>query len=101
MCNHCYEHEYGAPSDAGAEVDQLASLIVAQDRAVGRQGVGHIVWEDWNLEDEPIRWCLERAREPSRIDRVHPSEIEALEFALTLSVDGRASALRRAEDQLG
>lgn len=54
--------------------------------------IAHIVWSDYNLEDEHIRWCLDEAdglpnRHPD--DRVHELVKESLEKLLLIPEDRR------------
>ncbi len=95
MCYGCYE-EAGFPAIVNEKTKAAAALIdkVYEFSCVG--GNAHIVVEDWNLEDDNIRWCLDEALKTN----VHgadaaqlAAESACLEALLMLSGDERASAM--------
>ena len=102
MCQGCYE-EYGSPTVVTDSVREAAELVadVYEFSAVG--GNAHIVLDDWNLEDDYIRWCLEKAI-PENAHEAEPGQIEAEQKCLTaflaLSLEDRAAALALSEGRI-
>jgi hypothetical protein len=82
-------------------VVSLATRLAAQliGEVYGFNGVGgnaHIVLDDWNIDDDDIRWCLDVAMK----ENAHEADTDqlaaeraCLEALLALSLDERASAL--------
>jgi hypothetical protein len=99
MCYGCYVDEFGSPTIVNEATKRVAELCrqLYEISAVG--GNCHIVTDDWNLEDENIRFCLdywERAGgwqdevlDPKR----RAIEKELLDLMIPMSEAERASAL--------
>ena len=95
MCYGCYEGA-GKPAIVTEKTKAAAALVakVYEFSCVG--GNAHIVVDDWNLEDDHIRWCLDEALKTN----VHEADAEqlaaeraCLEALLALTDDERASAM--------
>lgn len=73
MCYGCYE-EAGSPAIINDKTKAAAALVaeVYEYSLVG--GNAHIVVDDWNLEDDNIRWCLDTAL----AENVHEADDEQL-----------------------
>lgn len=95
MCSSCYD-SYGRPAIVNDATRTAAELVrkVYEFSPVG--GNCHIVTDDWNLEDENIRWCLDTAlvanHAKAAADQI-AAERACLEALLNLTEAGRASAL--------
>lgn len=111
MCRGCWE-EYGSPMFLSDRVCKAAVLIEKVYEQVGG-GVGgnlHIVVDDWNLEDDSIKWCMKKRhlRGPGLdwpgarpIEMVPtPIEKECGQALLDLNIKERASALALSEGWL-
>lgn len=95
MCESCYR-EYGSPRVVSQRVKDAAELIriVYEYSPVG--GNCHIVFDDWNIEDSHIDWCLNEAipenyHKASAYQRL--AEEAALSLMRGLSMEERASAM--------
>lgn len=95
MCYGCYEGA-GSPAIINDKTKTAAALVakVYEYSLVG--GNAHIVVDDWNLEDDNIRWCLDTAL----AENVHEADDEqlaaervCLEALLALTPPERASAM--------
>lgn len=61
MCITCYK-EYGSPRVINNKVlDAVQLMGVADDLDSLFYGYGHIVFDDWNVDDHHIDWCLDEA----------------------------------------
>ena len=98
MCINCWI-ESGSPAIVNEKVTRAAELIKAlydtEDGGVG--GYGHIVFDDFNIEDHDIEFCLGKAAtaEYSKdvCEETRLASIAALEHFKTLTEDERSSAL--------
>ena len=86
MCYGCYMKE-GAPVLMTDAVKAIAPRIRDADSFGGL----HIVVEDWNLEDEDIQWCVDRA------EGITESERQLGRDMLALSFDERVTAMALAD----
>lgn len=84
-------------------IDNLKHLlsVVYHYNSVG--GTGHIVFDDFNVEDQHIEWCLNYCKEKNK--DYDPVSVKATEAALHLlkkewDVDQREDAVRAAMDKL-
>lgn len=95
MCESCY-YEYGSPAILSDTTKEAAALVnrVYDFSIVG--GNAHIVVDDWNLEDNNIRWCLDTALTENHHEACTEqliAERDCLEALLALSENERASAM--------
>lgn len=94
MCEACYI-EFGSPKIVSEQTRRAAYMVgkVYEHSCVG--GNAHVVFDDWNLEDGSIRYCLDVAIPDSPDDPPEKIEAErtALNTFMALSMDERASAL--------
>lgn len=97
MCKSCYQ-EANSPNinnDKTIEAARLINLLYFHDGcSVG--GYGHIVFDDWNIEDGHIDFCISQAKEGAFdfIDKEATDfNIKTLEYFKTLTEDERYSAL--------
>ena len=95
MCRSCWE-EYGSHAIVDAETIAAAKLVdeVYEFSCVG--GNGHVAFDDWNLDDGSIRWCIDVAL----VSNIHgacadqrAAERAALDALLALPLDRRVSAM--------
>ena len=98
MCISCWE-EYGKPevlNDATAKGVRLANDVYKQPRG-GAGGNLHIVLDDWNIEDDSIRHCMDTTNlgpNYPNIDTTLTSiERECAEHFLTMTMHERATVL--------
>jgi len=94
MCYGCWL-EYGAPQDAGrhgAEAIQAISDVYKQNPSGGNL---HIVIDDWNLENDHIRFCRDKA--PSPNDPLTYAEQRCASVLLEMTESERAAALAKYE----
>lgn len=95
MCYMCYE-DYGKPAIVTEKTKAAAALVakVYEFSCVG--GNAHNVVDDWNLEDDCIRWCLDEALK-TNVHEADAKQLAAeracLEALLALTEDERASAM--------
>ncbi len=106
MCQVCWA-ELGAPADWNAAVAtgvRLAREVYKQPRG-SAGGNLHIVLDDWNLENDNIRYCMDTNEIvlPGRtIDTtLTPVERECAEHFLTMSMDERGSVLAVLDNYVG
>jgi hypothetical protein len=99
MCVNCWI-ERGSPQINNDKVKSLVEVIgrVYDISCVG--GLLHIVLDEWNLEDENVKWCLEDAI-PENFHQ-HSEEEIAIEIECALALlsateEERGSALARFE----
>lgn len=95
MCYVCYE-ERGSPKIVNDTTRRAADAIssVYDFNSVG--GNAHIVFDDWNIDDESIDYCLGnglRENIHEHTDAHLAIERRALTTFRALSLDERASAL--------
>jgi len=88
MCHSCLPDGF-TPRKSKA-ITRAAMLICAVYKEHTAGGEGHIVFDDWNIENHSINFCL---AQPD-IDEVTKN---ALELFKTLSLAGRFSALLESE----
>lgn len=98
MCEKCWV-ENGCYSLINVKVKKAAELIseLYQTENGGAGGYGHIVFDDWNVND--VDWCLDFCKE--RIDRIGSdydeetmqASIKALKYFKKLTIEERYSAL--------
>lgn len=97
MCINCYE-AYDSPAIINDNTRRAAELIeeVYEHWGCSAGGYGHIVFDDWNLKDGNIDFCIEQAKSNSAAEISNEGRtacIEALEFFKQLSEPERAAAL--------
>jgi hypothetical protein len=96
MCISCYE-EAGQPKIVNAKVIKAVELIekVYSSPDGGAGGYGHIVLDDWNIEDHSIHFCIEEAEKASYnlSEETRTTCIECLTHFLLLTENERHSAL--------
>jgi hypothetical protein len=96
MCYGCYE-EMGSPKIVNDATTLAARLIDRVYDFSGAGGNAHVVLDDWNLEDNDIRWCLTEGLAMGAAfgdSKEQMNEERAcLEALLALSKDERASAM--------
>ena len=94
MCIHCWE-KMGSPSIINDKTKEAARLIENVYVYHGAGGYGHIVLDDWNLEDDNVEWCLGRVEENEWGYDKKELEVtkKCLETLLQMSEEERASAL--------
>lgn len=92
MCMDCWEN-YGSPRLDTDAVRVVVGLIeqVYDYNAAG--GGAHIVLDDWNIEDDDIRWCIDNLSECSEAGPERVVTMECLSALLGLTLPERASAL--------
>lgn len=98
MCENCWK-EAGSSAIINAKTLQAARLIEAlyesEHGSVG--GAGHIVFDDNNVGDGFIQYCLQCCDDPEYVKSLGEETIEAsrvaLLYFLTLTEDERVSAL--------
>jgi hypothetical protein len=56
-CWHCY---WGMSKPVKAVYDKYLALLDGDDTALN-YGPGHIVWDDENMSDDHIQWCIDEA----------------------------------------
>lgn len=69
------------------EVLGLITELYSTDSG-GVGGYGHIVFDDGNLEDEHVKWCIQEAKKGEDIDyseETRLASLKALEATLLLS----------------
>ena len=86
MCIGCYQ-EMGSPRIVNEATTAAARLVRRVYETHPGGGAGHIVFDDFNLEDDNIEWCIENG--PSMDDQT----MAALLAFQPLTEDERASAL--------
>jgi len=88
--------EYGPPIINSKTIlaAKLVSKIYEKD---GTGGKGHIVFDDWNLEDDNVLWCLKNCKKHGGKFGLGKVQLElerkTLETFLELTISERASAL--------
>jgi hypothetical protein len=101
MCYGCWE-EQGKPEIDTPAVREAAAAVrrVYDLPGGGVGGYGHIVFDDWNIEDGNIDYCLKSAecdeygrRDDGYTDEDFAAQIHALKLFSALTEDERASAL--------
>lgn len=95
MCYGCYE-KYGKPEIINDATKNAVILIEKVYDMSCSGGNAHVVIDDWNIDDQSILWCLNKAISENICesrDELIIAEKEALEALLALSIDERASAL--------
>lgn len=94
MCKTCWS-EAGNPSIVNEKTLASANLItdLYNTPEGGCGGGGHIVFDDFNIEDRNIEWCI-RYSESANIDSAtKTASLNALKAFLELTEDERYSAL--------
>ena len=86
MCFGCYE-AMGAPLIVNEATIRASELVAEVYEEHPGGGSGHIVFDDFNISDEHVRWCIENG---SNMDE---QTMKALQSFVPLSEDERASAL--------
>lgn len=96
MCCGCWE-EAGSPTIINERVIKAVDTVKALYEVHGAGGGMHIVTDDWNCEDDNVKWCREYImygelekyfkRPPDKV------EIDCLEAFEALTEDERYSAL--------
>ncbi len=98
MCINCYRESRHAEvinklTIKGAKL--VDAVYSHEENSCG--GYGHIVFDDWNLEDSCIDSCLVDAEENKYAEQypepARQSVIEALKYFATLSIAERYSAM--------
>jgi len=94
MCIDCWKH-YGSPEIVNDITTTLASLISLIYEYHGAGGHLHIVIDDWNLDDDSIKFCLHQIEENhyNYSKEQVESERACAVLMLNSSLDERASAL--------
>lgn len=96
MCEGCWE-EYGSPHIVTPAVLQATDLVarVYDGANGGVGGYGHIVLDDWNLDDGSVKFCLLEC--DNNEAQFPPDEVavqrECLQAMLALTEAERASVL--------
>jgi len=98
MCRTCYENA-DSPKVVNDKTKAAAQLVNdlydTEDGGVG--GYGHIVFDDWNLDDGDIDFCLKAANNNEYsshlCEETRRASIKALEAFKALTEDERYSAL--------
>lgn len=92
MCSDCYK-EFGSPKIITDKTIHAAELVnqLYDCKGCSVGGYGHIVFDDWNLEDNNILFCLRNAEHISDDGRL--KSIEALKLFKSLSIEERYSAM--------
>lgn len=97
MCDECYEGYEGLPI-VNEKTKRAAELIIelyhTEDCGVG--GYGHIVFDDLNIEDGNVDWCIEEANK-GQYDFIgeegRQASLKALKYFKNLTEDERMSAI--------
>jgi hypothetical protein len=93
MCAGCWA-EYGFPLLKTPKVLAMADVI----KRVDPYGNLHIVVDDWNIDDDNIRWCAEEhAAGRNNGNPWSPDEVECIGMMEAASLDERASAMAHAD----
>lgn len=96
MCIDCY-NDLGSPKEINERVKHAAELVnelyALEDGGVG--GYGHVVFDDWNIEDESIDYCINEANKNTLgwSEETRQASIKALNAFRQLSIEERATAL--------
>lgn len=98
MCQNCWE-ESGSPAIKNEKTEEAVKLIrklyATPDGSAG--GYGHIVFDDNNVEDRNIDYCLKSAKSDEYghaiSEETRVASIAALNHFSTLTMDERNSAL--------
>lgn len=63
MCETCWAAA-GKPAIVNRKVKLAVALVneLYETEGGGAGGYGHIVFDDWNVDDSDIKYCLENAR---------------------------------------
>ena len=98
MCINCYNESRHAEvinnlTIKGAKL--IDDVYSHEENSCG--GYGHIVFDDWNLNDSDIEYCLKDAEENKYAEQypepARQSVIAALKYMATLSIAERYSAM--------
>jgi hypothetical protein len=81
MCDGCWE-KYGKPTKLTPEIRRAHRLVGNVYDYHGAGGSGHIVFDDWNLDDGSIEMCLERNLQRRELGEVSRPEFRATRRAL-------------------
>lgn len=97
MCYSCYE-EAGCPVIINDNVKYVAEEIEKfyELPECGAGGYGHIVFDDWNIEDANIDYCIESAIKKEWKDHPELSRLVCLELLRLfkkLSMEERHTAM--------
>lgn len=87
MCFGCYE-AMGAPLIVNEATIRASELVAEVYEEHPNGGAGHIVFDDFNISDEHVQWCIENC-----LSDMDENTMKALQSFLPLSEDERASAL--------
>lgn len=103
MCYGCYE-DAGKPEIVNEKTIKASELIKElYDTEFGGVGrYGHIVFDDWNIDDDNIEWCIENANkggywqdenDEEGAEETRQASLTALIYFKELSEEERYSAL--------
>lgn len=97
MCYSCFE-EVNSPSIFNSKTKEAANLvnIVYNEEGCVVGGYGHIVFDDWNIEDKDVDFCIEAAKKGKYEfinDNGRKACLDALLFFKKLTIEERYSAL--------
>jgi hypothetical protein len=81
MCEGCW-NDYGSPKLLTENVKKMVAMLPD----VNPYGAFHIYVDDFNIDDDDLRFCMSEAE-------ATPREIEFGKIAAASSIDERASAL--------
>lgn len=101
MCDECYEGYEGLPiiNEKTKKAAELIKELYDTDGG-GVGGYGHIVFDDFNIEDGNVDWCIEEAKK-GKYDFIpeegRQASLNALIYFKELSEDERMSAIGIAE----
>lgn len=93
MCESCWRM-YGSPQIVNEKTTKMAKMIDNVYAIPGNEcgGVGHIVFDDMNYEDDSIEWCIEHAHDDGESGPDVDACLDALRYMLGLTIEERASA---------
>jgi len=101
MCIGCYE-KFGSPRIVNDKTIAAAELVSSVYEKASTGGKGHIVFDDWNLNDDDVKWSLDNLNELDGEYELGKDQLElekkCLEVFLELTVQERASALAISEN---
>lgn len=89
MCYGCWE-EAGKPTIVNDRVLKAVEAVKKMYETHSAGGGLHIVTDDWNLEDDNVKWCREYMTTKYKADA---SEMACLEAFEALSEEERYSTL--------
>lgn len=97
MCENCYHEEYGAPTEITENAVAISMLVKRLYQLAPTGGRCHIVTDDWNLDDESLRYCQDCVTHARIRDEQWGLESAVLELMASVPVQERAAGMALAE----